>query len=98
MTPPINATDDRVLGGRQIDALMRGEPRPQPGLLESADRQREVLALLVRGLSTREIAEVMRIAPNTVKTHLKHIYARFGVSSRGQVMDLLRGGGPPPTQ
>ncbi|MBC6461074.1 ATP-binding protein [Actinomadura sp. HBU206391] len=39
VTLPINATDDRVLGGWQIDALMRGESRPQPGLLESADGQ-----------------------------------------------------------
>jgi magnesium chelatase subunit I len=39
VTLPINATDDRVLGGWRIDALMRGEPRPQQGLLESADRR-----------------------------------------------------------
>ncbi|MGW2934333.1 AAA family ATPase [Streptomyces sp. NPDC001156] len=36
VTLPINATDDRVLGGWELDALMRGEPRPQPGLLEDA--------------------------------------------------------------
>lgn len=37
VTLPINATDDRVLGGWELDALMRGEARPQPGLLEEAD-------------------------------------------------------------
>ncbi|MEU5367348.1 AAA family ATPase [Streptomyces sp. NPDC005925] len=36
VTLPINATDDRVLGGWDLDALMRGETRPQPGLLEDA--------------------------------------------------------------
>ncbi|RPE40775.1 protoporphyrin IX magnesium-chelatase [Streptomyces sp. Ag109_O5-1] len=37
VTLPINATDDRVLGGWDLDALIRGEARPQPGLLEEAD-------------------------------------------------------------
>lgn len=36
VTLPINATDDRVLGGWELDALMRGEARTQPGLLEEA--------------------------------------------------------------
>ncbi|WP_157252917.1 AAA family ATPase [Nonomuraea typhae] len=38
VTLPINATDDRVLGGWRLDQLMRGEPVQQPGLLEEADR------------------------------------------------------------
>ncbi|ADD43254.1 ATP-binding protein [Stackebrandtia nassauensis] len=37
VTLPINATDDRVLGGWRIEELMRGEARPQPGLLETAN-------------------------------------------------------------
>ncbi|MFF1702306.1 AAA family ATPase [Streptomyces sp. NPDC058252] len=37
VTLPINATDDRVVGGWQLDALMRGQTRKQPGLLEEAD-------------------------------------------------------------
>ena len=36
VTLPINATDDRVLGGWQIHDLLRGEAKPQPGLLEDA--------------------------------------------------------------
>lgn len=36
VTLPISATDDRVVGGWQLDALMRGETRAQPGLLEEA--------------------------------------------------------------
>jgi magnesium chelatase subunit I len=39
VTLPINATDDRVLGGWELDALMRGEARTQPGLLEEADNK-----------------------------------------------------------
>ncbi|KPI18650.1 Magnesium chelatase [Actinobacteria bacterium OK074] len=36
VTLPINATDDRIVGGWELDALMRGEAQPQPGLLEEA--------------------------------------------------------------
>ena len=39
VTLPINATDDRVLGGWQIDDLLRGEAKKQPGLLEEAGKK-----------------------------------------------------------
>jgi len=42
VTLPINATDDRVVGGWRLDELMRGDPQQQPGLLEEAG-QRGVL-------------------------------------------------------
>ncbi|WP_329084996.1 MULTISPECIES: AAA family ATPase [unclassified Streptosporangium] len=39
ITLPINATEDRVLGGWSIDALMTGRTEWQAGLLEAADKQ-----------------------------------------------------------
>jgi magnesium chelatase subunit I len=39
VTLPINATDDRVIGGWRIEALMQGRTDPQPGLLEAAGKQ-----------------------------------------------------------
>lgn len=39
VTLPINATEDRVVGGWKIDALMRSEPEWQPGLLEEANNR-----------------------------------------------------------
>lgn len=37
VTLPINATDDRVVGGWELEALMRGETKEQMGLLEEAN-------------------------------------------------------------
>jgi magnesium chelatase subunit I len=37
-TLPINATDDRVVGGWDIDSLMRGRPEPKRGLLQEANK------------------------------------------------------------
>jgi RNA polymerase sigma factor (sigma-70 family) len=46
------------------------------------EREREVLNLLVLGLTNKEIAERLVISPNTVKRHLKAVFAKLGVSTR----------------
>jgi HD-GYP domain-containing protein (c-di-GMP phosphodiesterase class II) len=46
------------------------------------DREVEVLRLAARGLSRRETAERLFVSESTVRTHLEHIYAKVGVSSR----------------
>lgn len=45
-------------------------------------REIEVLSLVARGLSNREIAERLVVSEHTVHRHLANIYARLGVSSR----------------
>jgi len=54
-----------------------------PGALTR--REREVAALIRRGLTNRQIAEVLFIAERTVDTHVEHILAKLGVRSRSQV-------------
>jgi HD-GYP domain-containing protein (c-di-GMP phosphodiesterase class II) len=45
-------------------------------------REVEVLRLVARGLSNREIAQRLVIAPKTVGNHVEHIYAKIGASTR----------------
>jgi HD-GYP domain-containing protein (c-di-GMP phosphodiesterase class II)/DNA-binding CsgD family transcriptional regulator len=45
-------------------------------------REVEVLRLLVRGLSNRQMAEALVISPKTAGHHVQHIYDKIGVSSR----------------
>jgi DNA-binding NarL/FixJ family response regulator len=45
-------------------------------------REREVLGLVAKGTSNREIARVLFISEATVKTHLTHMYAKLGVKDR----------------
>jgi DNA-binding CsgD family transcriptional regulator len=47
-------------------------------------RELEVLALLVRGSSNKEIAARLFISPKTVGNHIEHIYIKIGVSSRAE--------------
>ncbi|MEW1778366.1 response regulator transcription factor [Streptomyces sp. NPDC086777] len=45
-------------------------------------REREVLTLVARGTSNREIARELFISEATVKTHLTHLYTKLGVNDR----------------
>ena len=51
----------------------------RPGL---TPREIEVLRLLARGLSHKEIAEQLVISRKTASNHVEHIYAKIGVSNR----------------
>ncbi|MGI5458113.1 response regulator [Streptomyces sp. CA-249302] len=53
-----------------------------PGNEPLSAREREVLALVAKGTSNREIARQLFISEATVKTHLTHLYAKLGVSDR----------------
>jgi ATP/maltotriose-dependent transcriptional regulator MalT len=53
-------------------------------------REREVLHLIDRGLSNREIAESLIIATTTVKKHTSNIYGKLGVKRRTQAVAIAR--------
>ncbi|HEX3721314.1 MAG TPA: HD domain-containing phosphohydrolase [Nitrolancea sp.] len=47
-----------------------------------SEREVEVLRLLTRGLSNRDMAEQLYLSPDTVKHHIQHIYDKIGLSTR----------------
>ena len=54
--------------------------RAWPGGLTA--REVEVLGLLARGRSNREIAQALVVTPKTAANHIEHIYTKLGISSR----------------
>ncbi|AUY49115.1 response regulator transcription factor [Streptomyces sp. CB01881] len=66
-------------GAAQGEDGPRGEGPEEAPL---STREREVLALVAKGTSNREIARVLFISEATVKTHLTHIYAKLGAADR----------------
>jgi DNA-binding CsgD family transcriptional regulator len=61
-------------------------------------RELEILGLLAEGLSNREIAQKLVIAPGTVKWYNKQIYSKLNVHSREQAVEKSRSTGILPAQ
>ena len=57
------------------------------------ERQREVLRLMLDGLSNPQIAEELEISAGTVKQHTNSIYRGLGVASRNELLRLAARGG-----
>jgi DNA-binding NarL/FixJ family response regulator len=55
-------------------------------------RERQVLGLLVQGLSNRKIARTLRISESTVKNHLHAIFLKLDVTDRTQAIAAILGG------
>ena len=52
-------------------------------------REQEIIAYLLKGRSVPYIRDELFISQNTVKTHIKHIYAKTDVSNRQELIDLI---------
>jgi HD-GYP domain-containing protein (c-di-GMP phosphodiesterase class II) len=79
------------LDGDGVHAILAEAGHRHPGGTRRARRERpaglserevEVLRLLARGLSNRDMAEQLYLSPDTVKHHIRHIYDKTGVSTR----------------
>ncbi|SDD93066.1 LuxR family transcriptional regulator, maltose regulon positive regulatory protein [Cupriavidus sp. YR651] len=67
------------------DAVAQFQSEPMTGSRLSA-REVEILDYVARGLSNKEIARAIRVAPETVKWHLKNIFEKLKVNSRIQAV------------
>jgi LuxR family transcriptional regulator, maltose regulon positive regulatory protein len=63
---------------------------PLPALTR---REREVLELLPTPQSVEEIAQVLSVSPNTVKTHQRGVYHKLGASGRRDAVSRARRAG-----
>ena len=80
-TEPLVTETNRgtVVVRRTDDALLIEERRSRP---ELTAREQEVLSWVARGKTNAEIAELLWLAPNTVRKHLENVYAKLEVSTR----------------
>lgn len=58
----------------------------QPSEIGLTDRQGQVLGLMVRGLSNRDIADQLGLSEGTVKIHATAVFKALGVNSRTQAL------------
>jgi len=75
----------RVLGPEVTDALIANEQRVVPGA-DLTPRERQILALMVQGMSNQDIADQMGIALPTVKFHVTNVLGKLQVDSRTEAV------------
>lgn len=80
-------------GIRVDDAKSPGPPDPAAPL---SARQAEVLTLMLRGLSNRDIAAQLSVSPRTVEVHATQILRKYEVRSRTALLALHAGAAVPP--
>lgn len=67
--------------------------KPRPAQEALTNREQDVLALLARGWSNREIARKLGVTDITVRTHVSHVLGKLGVSNRVEAaLHALRAG------
>jgi LuxR family maltose regulon positive regulatory protein len=95
-TKDVVACNDRLLDGWR--ALYQPDSQSQRDAERESlsTREREIVGLISQGLSNKEIARSLGIAPETVKSHVKSIFVKLEVDkrahavSRAQALGLLR--------
>lgn len=75
-------------------AALAGERAQQPDVAVLTQREREILALIERGKSNKEIARDLSVKLPTVKNHVHNILEKLGVNGRGAAAALARGSLP----
>lgn len=96
-----NVSSDEL--ARAIRAAAAGQPTMAPEALQAlirtqtetvrvghdlTEREREVLALMVKGLNNVEIADRLVVSRSTVKVHVSNILAKLGASTRTEAVAL----------
>ncbi len=81
------AEGDRVIDSALLRSVLEHTPVVENDALHQADltpQELRVLKLIALGLNNDAIAETLVVSRNTVKTHVRHIFEKLGVSDRTQ--------------
>ena len=83
------------LGLAETVSVILGSPDIEPlspvmaAIYGLSAREQQVAELVLRGYATRRIARRLRVSPYAVQEHLRHIFAKVGVASRGELVASL---------
>ncbi|NDJ77155.1 MAG: response regulator transcription factor, partial [Chloroflexi bacterium] len=77
-----------TLAPEATQALIRAHTRPPKLGHDLTEREREVLELLVKGLTNQEIAQRLAVSAHTAKFHVGNVLAKLGAASRTEAVAL----------
>ena len=83
----MGAIETALAGMRAVAQAGQGSPKSRAGAASLSAREREVMALIVKGLHNRRIAEELGISPRTVEVHKARVLEKLGVRN---VIELVR--------
>ncbi len=99
LAPPPSWLDDPILAGALAEGTRLGEAgavgyaqrsrgrrgRPRAGWDSLTPTEREIVVQVATGRSNAEIAAMLLVSPGTVRTHLRSVFAKLGVTSRTEL-------------
>jgi ATP/maltotriose-dependent transcriptional regulator MalT len=86
--PYVGSLLERHIARVASPGTLKPPARPSSYLSE---RERNILQLISQGLSNKRIAKELAIAPETVKSHVKHIFAKLAVGTRAEAVFKAEG-------
>ena len=89
----VEAIDEVHRGGSVIQPNLArrllkhfGREAEQEPQIQLTPREKEILQILAKGMSNREVADILSLSRSTVRTHLEHIYEKLEVSNRTEAV------------
>jgi DNA-binding NarL/FixJ family response regulator len=84
------ARGDAVVAGSSLDDTAIA-PLEWPGRVDGlTERESQVLVLVAEGLSNREVAAALYLAPETVKSHLSRVFTKLNIHNRVEATNYVR--------
>ncbi len=80
---------------RRVAAFFRDRAKGRDDLTRLSAREQQVLQLLSRGYSNKEIASELSLSVETVHNYIKHVYEKMHVRSRAEAVAKYMSSGPP---
>ncbi|NVK88660.1 MAG: response regulator transcription factor [Gammaproteobacteria bacterium] len=76
----------RLMHSAHSATLTKAAPLDANERAKYSARELEIIDLLSHGYSNKELANLLTLSPNTIKTHLNNLYSKLGVSNRTQAV------------
>ena len=77
-----------TVAAKVLQMITQHDPPPGVQEFDLSDREKEVLSLLIKGMSYRLIAETCFISIDTVRTHIRNIYEKLHVHSKAEAVAM----------